>query len=297
MENTQLESTALRRGGRVFEAVRTVEGAGFVVRRPFPTMTLDHFDPFLLLDHMGPMDLAPGEAKGAPDHPHRGFETVTYLLDGEFEHADSAGHRGRLGPGDVQWMTAGAGVVHSEMPSTNLQRLGGRLQGVQLWVNLPRRDKLMAPRYQEIPSESIPTAEADGGRVRVRVIAGEALGTKAVIETRTPIAYQHWTLKAGGRALQPIPRDWNAFAYVLRGAGTVGGKAVKEAQMVMLAPTGDEVELRGPDSDGEVDLLLLAGQPLREPVARYGPFVMNTRDELLQAFQDYESGKMGRIGH
>ena len=165
----------------VVNSIETLEGAGFLVRRPFPTAGFSEFDPFLLLDEMGPMDLAPGEAKGAPDHPHRGFETVTYMLSGEFEHRDSRGHAGRLRPGDVQWMTAGAGVIHSEMPSAEFERAGGRLHGFQLWVNLPKRDKMMKPRYQEIPSSQIPKATSTDGLVTVNVIAGEALGQKAVI--------------------------------------------------------------------------------------------------------------------
>src|SRR5215204_1901079 len=178
---------ATRSVSGIVTSIETLEGGGFLVRRPFPKASFSDFDPFLLLDEMGPMDIAPGEAKGAPDHPHRGFETVTYLLSGEMEHKDSRGHAGRLRPGDVQWMTAGAGVVHSEMPSEEFQRSGGTLHGFQLWVNLPRQDKMMKPRYQEIPAAMIPTAQTEDGLVTVRVIAGEALGAKAVIDTVTPI--------------------------------------------------------------------------------------------------------------
>src|ERR687885_91408 len=173
----------------VVDAVETFEGEGFLVRRPFPRPGFSFFDPFLLLDEMGPMDLEPGEAKGAPDHPHRGFETVTYMLSGRMEHKDSQGNAGRLGPGDVQWMTAGAGVIHSEMPEREFARTGGRLHGLQLWVNLPRRDKMIKPRYQEIPAQRIPNAQTDDGLVSVKIIAGEALGAKAAIETQTPIMY------------------------------------------------------------------------------------------------------------
>src|SRR5829696_1389952 len=173
----------------IVNSIETLEGAGFLVRRPFPKASFSEFDPFLLLDEMGPMEVAPGQAKGAPDHPHRGFETVTYLLSGEMEHKDSRGHSGRLRAGDVQWMTAGAGVVHSEMPSREFQRDGGRLHGFQLWVNLPKRDKMINPRYQEIPASQIPKATSDDRLVTVSVIAGEAMGKQAVIETRTPIIY------------------------------------------------------------------------------------------------------------
>src|SRR5262245_30452247 len=170
--------TSIREAARVVTAHRQREGAGFVVRRPFPSLGLDFPDPFLLLDEMGPVDYAPGEAVGAPDHPHRGFETVTYLLEGEFEHEDSVGHRGKLGPGDVQWVTAGARVGHSEMTSKKVVEHGGRLHGFQLWVNLPARDKMSAPRYQEIPKSRIPSAESADGKARVKVIAGEALGAR-----------------------------------------------------------------------------------------------------------------------
>jgi redox-sensitive bicupin YhaK (pirin superfamily) len=286
----------LRAVARVHDAVRTLEGAGFAVRRPFPTPALDHVDPFLLLDEMGPSDLGPGEAKGAPDHPHRGFETVTYLLAGEMEHRDSSGHAGRLRPGDVQWMTAGAGVVHSEMPSAEFERRGGRMHGFQLWVNLPRRDKLMAPRYQEIPGARIPVARSEEGAVTVRVLAGEALGARAVIDTRTPIVYLHYTLRPGGRVRQPIPASYAACAYVFAGDARVGpdDRPVGEAQLAIFGDDGEAVTLAAPSAETEV--LLLAGEPLGEPVARYGPFVMNTPAEIRQAVLDYQAGRLGRIG-
>src|ERR1700758_1322159 len=214
--------SATRTIERTYPSVRTVEGGGFVVHRPFPTRMLMDFDPFLLLDEMGPVDYAPGEAKGAPDHPHRGFETVTYALAGHFGHKDSAGPSGTLHAGDVQWMTAGAGVVHSEMPDPSFVAKGGRVHGLQLWVNLPRRDKMIAPRYQEIPSASMPVATSADGKVRVKVIAGEALGVKASIETRTPILYQHFTLQPGAQIVHPVPRDFRVFAYALSGKGRYG---------------------------------------------------------------------------
>jgi len=281
--------TTSRSAISVIDAVRTVEGEGFIVRRPFPTARIGQVDPFLLLDEMGPIELRPGEAKGAPDHPHRGFETVTYVMEGSFEHEDSAGHAGKLAAGDVQWMTAGAGVVHSEMPSRELQKQGGRMHGVQLWVNLPRKDKMMAPRYQELASAQIPVAEADG--VRVKVIAGEALGARAVIDTRTPIVYLHFTLAAGASFAQPMPRAYNAMAYVLSGAGEIGGKRVEEGQLVILGE-GDSVTM---SAESGLDLLLLGGVPLGEPVFRYGPFVMTSEAEIRQAIRDYQLGRMGEI--
>jgi hypothetical protein len=288
-------STSKREVVRIGTAHRQREGGGFVVRRPFPSRDLEYADPFLMLDEMGPVDYAPGEAVGAPDHPHRGFETVTYVLAGETEHEDSAGHRGRLGPGDVQWMTAGRGVVHSEMPSARIQREGGRVHGFQLWVNLPSRDKLIAPRYQEIPAERIPSARTQDGRASVRVIAGEALGVGAAIDTRTPIAYHHWTLAAGGAVEVPLPAAMRAYAYVFAGEASVAGRVVREGQLAVLAGQGDVALAVEPEQPGDAQLLLLAGVPLDEPVAWYGPFVMNTTDEIQQAIRDFRSGRMGEI--
>ncbi|PMS33305.1 hypothetical protein B0G57_120129 [Trinickia symbiotica] len=278
-------------------AVRTTEGGGFIVHRPFPTRMLMDFDPFLLLDEMGPVDYAPGEAKGAPDHPHRGFETVTYMLEGSFAHKDSAGHSGVLRAGDVQWMTAGAGVVHSEMPDPVFAREGGPVHGLQLWVNLPRRDKMISPRYQEIGSAQIPTASASDGKVRVKVIAGEALGVKARIETRTPILYQHFTLEPGAAIVHPVPREFRVFAYPLAGAGLYGEReqAVQPQHMIAFDDDGDAIRLAA--GDEPLDALLIGGVPLNEPVVRHGPFVMNSEDEIRQAIVDYQSGRMGVIAH
>ena len=283
---------------KIVPAFETYEGEGFLVHRPFPTRALADFDPFLLLDEMGPMDLKPGEAKGAPDHPHRGFETVTYMLSGRFEHKDSHGHAGKISPGDVQWMTASGGVVHSEMPDPEFTRSGGRLHGLQLWINLPKRDKLMTPRYQEVPAAKIPAARNADGTVTVRVIAGESLGARAVIDTRTPIQYLHFKLAPGAKVTQPVPRDYNAFAYVLDGelhAGLKDGEQrAGRSQMVMFARDGDQVELEA-GTGSALDVLLIAGLPLGEPVARWGPFVMNTKAEITQAIEDYRHGRMGEI--
>jgi quercetin 2,3-dioxygenase len=282
----------VREVAQIVTAHRQLEGGGFVVRRPFPGEHLDSVDPFLLVDEMGPVDYAAGEAVGAPDHPHRGFETVTYVLQGEMEHEDSAGHRGRLGPGDVQWMTAGAGIVHSEMPSRRIREEGGRVHGFQVWVNLPQRDKLIRPRYQEYSSDRLPQTQTQDGTAHVRVIAGEALGARALIDTRTPIVFQDWKLQPGADVTLPFALELRMLAYVFEGSVRVAGKTVREGQLAVLG-TGDAVRLSGADEPGR--LLLLGGIPLREPVARYGPFVMNTRAELVQAFADFESGKMGEI--
>jgi quercetin 2,3-dioxygenase len=281
----------------VIAAHRQREGGGFIVRRPFPTGSLPLVDPFLLLDEMGPADYAPGEAVGAPDHPHRGFETVTYMLAGEFEHEDSAGNRGKIAKGDVQWMTAGRGVVHSEMPSAHIREHGGRVHGFQIWVNLPAADKMMAPRYQEVPGDRLPEAATPDGRAHVRVIAGEALGARAVIDTRIPIVYQDWTLKPGASIEQPLAAGHNAFVFVFEGTARVGepAEAVDEGELGLLGP-GESVRLSVPaDAARDARLLLLAGQPLREPVARYGPFVMNTEAEIRAAIRDYQAGRLGEI--
>jgi hypothetical protein len=282
----------------VINSVETLEGAGFLVRRPFPKSSFSEFDPFLLLDELGPINLKPGQAKGAPDHPHRGFEIVSYVLDGRLEHKDSAGHAGLLNPGDVQWMTAGAGVVHSEMPESMFTQTGGRLHGIQLWVNLPQRDKMMPPRYQEIPAAHIPVAQTEDRSVTVRVIAGEALGAKAVIQTRTPITYLHFTLQPGATMIQPVPKEYNAFVYVLEGSGLFGTELAPgdDGQMVLFSQDGEDVVISNPaDAQRPLDLLLIAGVPLNEPVVRYGPFVMNTEAEIIQAINDYQEGRMGQI--
>ncbi len=272
---------------------RQREGGGFIVRRPFPTQGLTFVDPFLLLDEMGPADYAPGQAVGAPDHPHRGFETVTYMLEGEFEHEDSAGHRGTLRPGDVQWMTAGAGIIHSEMPSERIVREGGRVHGFQLWVNLPAALKMTRPRYQELAGAQIPEARSADGLAHVRVIAGRALGVSAAIDTLTSIVYQDWTLAPGADVTVEIPSSHEVMAFVFQGMALLGegARAVGDGELARFGP-GDQVRLR---SAAGARLLLLAGIPIREPMARYGPFVMNTPDEIEQAFRDYQSGRMGEI--
>ncbi len=281
----------IRDATRVITAHRQEEGAGFIVRRPVPTAGLEQIDPFLLIDEMGPIDYPPGEAIGAPDHPHRGFETVSYILEGEMEHEDSAGHKGRLAAGDVQWMTAGAGIVHSEMPSRALMKKGGRVHGFQIWVNLPARLKMTQPRYQEVPAARIPQGVSPDGKARVNVIAGEALGAKAVIETLTPIVYQDWMLEPGGDVTVPIAADHQVLAYVFEGIADVGTRNVRDGQLAILG-AGDAVRL---SASTKARLLLLAGVPLKEPVARYGPFVMNTELELVQAVRDFQSGRMGEI--
>jgi redox-sensitive bicupin YhaK (pirin superfamily) len=282
---------------QVIKARSQTEGGGFQVRRPLPAPGVRTIDPILMIDEMGPVNYRPGEAVGAPDHPHRGFETVTYMLAGEFEHRDSAGHAGRLHPGDVQWMTAGRGVVHSEMPSARIMEEGGRVHGFQIWVNLPSRLKMTVPRYQEVAASDIPEASSADGLARVRVIAGEALGVSARIDTHTPIVYQHWTLQPGASIDQPLAADCNALLYVFSGELISAGEPLADGEMGVLGE-GDSVNLSVPASAAAAaQLLLLGGVPLGEPVVQHGPFVMNTRQEIDQAIQDYQQGRMGAIRH
>jgi hypothetical protein len=280
----------------VVAARHTLEGAGFGVFRPLPAPGLDLLDPFLLVDEMEPVDHAPGTAQGAPDHPHRGFETVTYLLEGEFEHRDSMGNHGTIGPGDIQWMTAGDGVVHSEMPSRRIQTEGGRVHGFQIWVNLPAADKRTTPRYQSLDADRLPTVEGDGWRARI--VAGTMLGATGPAATHTPIGYGHVTLEPGAAVTIPVPADHNAGVYVFRGAATVGSPptAVPERHLAVFGRDPGALVLSVPaDATGPCDALVLTGRPLDEPVARYGPFVMNTREELVEAFDDFQEGRMGAI--
>lgn len=293
MTKTELKGRSV---ARAFSSLRTLEGEGVEIGRAFPTQQLEGIDPFLLLDHMGPIWIKPGEATGFPDHPHRGFETVTYLLDGQMEHKDSFGNRGLLEAGDVQWMTAGSGLVHSEMPGRELARTGGRLEGFQLWVNLPRREKMTPPRYQELKAAAIPRATSAAGDVQVRVLAGESLGTRGAIESRTPILYLHLTLAPGATHLQAVPKSFNTFAFVRRGKIQFPGlaEAQGEGRVVIFAKDGDEISISNPSAE-PAELLLVAGEPIGETVERYGPFVMNTREEVAQAFHDFREGKMGTI--
>ncbi len=273
----------------IADAIETIEGEGMRVHRALPNTSFRMVDPFLLLDHMGPTKFGPGQGHGAPDHPHRGFETVTYVLDGRLQHKDSQGNVGDLNTGDVQWMTAGSGVVHSEMPPPDLQEAGGIMHGLQLWVNLPAADKMMHPRYQDIPSNTIPEVAVDGGVVRV--IAGRFEATEAIIDTRTPITYLHAVLDPDGHATMPIPAGHNAFSYVIAGSGTVAGMPQHARQIQLLK--GSELGVDA-GSDG-LSVILVTGKPIGEPVAQWGPFVMNTRDEIVQAVRDYQEGRLGSI--
>jgi quercetin 2,3-dioxygenase len=285
---------------KVITAHRQLEGEGFVVRRPFPGMDLSLADPFLLLDQMGEVDYAPGEAKGAPWHPHRGFETVTYMIDGAMEHQDSAGGGGLITDGGTQWMTAGSGILHSELPPQQMIATGGRFHGVQLWVNLPAAQKWTPPKYQGIePGDVTLLSSVDGG-VLLRIIAGEVGGFAGPGSTSTPITYLHATLAPGARLELPWPADFNALVYSLSGRGHAGpdDRPVGDGQLAVFGG-GDVISIQAAqsqDSRGHNgwDVLILGGLPIREQVARYGPFVMNTKAEIIEAFEDYQAGRIMR---
>lgn len=296
-ETAHAETALARPVSRVVDALSTLEGGGFPVRRPFPVAGFSHFDPFLLVDHLGPVEWKPGTALGAPDHPHRGFETVTYVLAGENEHRDSFGNVDVLRPGDVQWMTAGGGVIHAEMPTPEFHRSGGVQQGFQIWVNLPAADKMMTPRYQTLRASDIPVATSADGRVKVRVIAGNSLGVSARIDTRVPIQMLHLTVAPGGSIVQSVPQERNALVYAFKGAAQIGNEKrdVKEGQAALLGEGQTLTIGVAEDAKESAEILLLSGRPLNEPVARYGPFVMNTRQQIEQAFVDYQSGRFGVI--
>jgi redox-sensitive bicupin YhaK (pirin superfamily) len=281
------------------------EGEGFPVRRAFAGVELSALDPFIHMDQMGEVDYAPGEPKGTAWHPHRGFETVTYIIDGTFRHQDSNGGGGLITNGDTQWMTAGGGILHIEEPPEDLVASGGLFHGFQLWVNLPARLKLTAPRYQDIRAGQVGLlTSADGGAL-VRVIAGEVDGHRGPGVTHTPVTVLHATLEPGAALRLPWRPGFNALGYVLAGSGTVGPdrRPVRTGQLAVFG-AGDAITVaaasRGgtPRADGNshgLDILMLGGQPIREPVAAYGPFVMNTRDELVQAFEDFQAGRLGTI--
>jgi quercetin 2,3-dioxygenase len=276
---------------QILPARRFVEGGGFTVHRPFPVDGLSYVDPFLLIDEMGPADYGPGEAIGAPDHPHRGFETVTYMIEGAMQHEDSHGHRGEIRSGDVQWMTAGAGVIHSEMPAADIMAQGGRMHGFQIWVNLPKDKKMTQPRYQEYSRASLPSYN-EGGRW-VRVIAGEADGRRSPIETTVPTTMLHVRLDPGSVATFQIAPGSNAIVHTIAGSGSVLDTFLRVHEVVVVEEAPTELPLHAGNEGFEV--LLLAGVPLHEPVARYGPFVMNTPQELRRAFEDFQAGRFGEI--
>ena len=264
-----------------------LEGGGFKVRRPVAMGKW--MSPFLLLDEMGPVVYEPGEAIGAPSHPHRGFETVTYLLEGAMQHKDSAGNSGDLFSGDVQWMTAGKGVIHSELPHPDVMENGGLTHGFQIWVNLPAKNKMMAPRYQDIRSESIPQVNSEDGKVWAKVIAGKAMGVEAVIDTVIPITYIHMKMQPNSIYKHDCVLDENVMLYLFGGSVSVNEEVVEDGELGL---TTNGIDLEFTSGEDGAELLILGGQVLDEPIARYGPFVMNTREEIHQAIFDYNNGTL-----
>jgi redox-sensitive bicupin YhaK (pirin superfamily) len=270
-------------------------GDGFPVRNLFPSNGVnDAVNPFLMFDYAGPTEFPPSERpRGVEEHPHRGFETVTIAYQGSVDHRDSAGNAGTIGPGDVQWMTAASGVVHEEKHGMEFTRAGGVFEMAQLWVNLPAAYKMSAPRYQSIVSAEIPVVDLAFG-MHARVIAGAVNGSTGPAKTFTPLTLIDLRMKAGSRGSMPLPAGQNAAIALLRGAVRLNGSGdvAGEAKLAVLSPEGDEVQLEAVEDSL---LLVLAGEPIREPVASYGPFVMNTQDEIRQAVADYRSGKMGHL--
>ncbi len=289
-----------RRVRSVTTAPRGFEGEGFPVRRAFAGVDLADLDPFVHLDQMGEVEYAPGEPKGTPWHPHRGFETVTYMIDGVLVHQDSNGGGGVISNGDTQWMTAGAGILHIETPPEELVMSGGLFHGFQLWVNLPASDKFAAPAYQDLRGEEVALLTTSDGGALLRLIAGDLDGTVGPGSTRTPITMVHATVAAGARVRLQWRTDFNALVYVLNGRGRFGSdrRSAEMGQLVVLAD-GDALEFEADAGRGsrspDLDVLILGGRPIREPVAWAGPFVMNTRAELATAMEDYHAGRLGSI--
>jgi redox-sensitive bicupin YhaK (pirin superfamily) len=288
--NARDQTNSLRGVALVATARKASPAPGLIVDRPLPGPEVDYVSPFLMIDHFGPETVRPGGGGGLNPHPHRGFETVTFLFEGAMEHQDSLGNKGLLRPGGVQWMTAAQGIVHAEYHEKQFAQRGGTLHGIQLWVNLPARHKMAQPGYQDLSADRIPVVTKDGATVRV--IAGEALGARGPAKTFTPITALHVRLEPGARIEVPAPAGFNALAYVFRGGATVSDVELRERQMAVLDNSGDTVAVA---ADGLAELLVLSGEPIDEPVVSWGPFVMNTQAEILQARQDYGSGRMGRL--
>ncbi|HEX3620709.1 MAG TPA: pirin family protein [Acidimicrobiales bacterium] len=284
----------------VTTAPKGYEGEGFPVRRAFAGVDMADLDPFIHMDQMGEVEYAPGEPKGTSWHPHRGFETVTYMIDGIMEHQDSNGGGGVITNGDTQWMTAGGGILHIERPPETLVVSGGLFHGLQLWVNLPGKDKMIQPRYQDIRGSSVALLSSPDGGALVRLIAGDLGAHQGPGSTYTPISIVHATVQPGASVDLPWRRDFNALVYVLSGDGTVGaeGRPVHTGQLAVLG-AGDTIRVAGRRTQDShtpaLDVYVMGGLPIREPVAHYGPFVMNTKAELIQAFEDYQAGRLGSI--
>ena len=284
----------------VTTAPSAFEGEGFPVRRAFFGVELSELDPFIHLDQMGEVEYAPGEPKGTPWHPHRGFETVTYIIDGIFDHRDSNGGGGTITNGDTQWMTAGAGILHIESPPEHLVVSGGLFHGFQLWVNLPASQKWAPPSYQDLRASEVALLSSVDGGTLLRVIAGQVEGHQGPGSTRTPITMVHATLAPGAELRLPWNRSYNALAYTLAGHGSVGQEArpVRTGQLAVFG-AGDNLVIKADENQEsrspQMDVLILGGEPIGEPVAWMGPFVMNTKAEVLKAFEDFQAGRLGSI--
>ncbi|MDA8196442.1 MAG: pirin family protein [Actinomycetota bacterium] len=287
-----------RKVASVTAAPKGFEGEGFPVRRAFAGVNAADLDPFIHMDQMGEVNYAPGEPKGTPWHPHRGFETVTYMIDGTFLHQDSTGGGGVIQNGATQWMTAGAGILHIETPPESLVVSGGLFHGIQLWVNLPAAKKFTQPQYQNLEGEDVTLITSHDGSSLIRVVAGNLESHTGPGSTMTPITFIHASVESDSQLELPWPREYNSLVYVLSGEGSVGSEnaKIKTGNLAVLK-SGDYLSLRSKNSaKGEkLEVLVLGGAPIREPIAWHGPFVMNTRDELIQAFEDYQSGRMGQI--
>jgi hypothetical protein len=296
-----VEDHAARRPVKaVTDAPSGYEGEGFPVRRAFAGVPVADLDPFIHMDQMGEVEYGPGEPRGTAWHPHRGFETVTYMLDGTFQHQDSIGGGGLITNGSTQWMTAGSGILHIERPPDQLIATGGLFHGIQLWVNLPAADKWIDPRYQGIEADNVLLLTSPDGGALIRVIAGDVGGHDGPGSTHTPISLVHATVEPGAELVLPWPREFNALVYGLSGSGTVGPEArpFHTGQLAVFG-AGDALNLRaGATQESRhpaLDVLILGGRPIGEPVYAHGPFVMNTRSEIIQAFEDFEAGKLGTV--
>jgi redox-sensitive bicupin YhaK (pirin superfamily) len=294
------DHAAMRPVTSVTDAPSGYEGEGFPVRRAFAGVALADLDPFVHMDQMGEVEYAPGEPKGTPWHPHRGFETVTYMIDGTFQHQDSIGGGGLITNGSTQWMTAGSGILHIERPPEALVASGGLFHGIQLWVNLPAADKWIHPRYQGIEGDHVQLLTTPDGGTLVRVIAGEVAGHHGPGSTHTPISLVHATIEPGAELVLPWPQQYNALVYALSGRGTIGADARPfHTGQLAVHGAGDALVVRADASQESrhpaLDVLILGGRPIGEPVYAHGPFVMNTRAEIIQAFEDFQAGKLGTI--
>ncbi len=293
-EQSQTVTQPLATIRRLVPVSQVMEGEGFLVHRPFPTRGLSYIDPFLLVDEFGPVQFKAGEAKGTGAHPHKGFEILSYILKGGFNHQDSLGNTASLNPGDVQWMTTGRGIVHKEQPIDSVKQNGGEMHGFQVWINLAASQKNIEPSYQEIRATEIPTVS--GENFSAKVLIGSAFGTASPIKTNTPVEYHHYVLQPDAELELPMHRDHNTFLYPILGTLLVNdSESISRGKMPWFNHDGDLVRVKNASRDQTAEFIFFSGKPLGEPVARYGPFVMNTEKELERAFMEYQLGMMGTL--